>query len=229
MVALDRGLVDALRRLDACAVSNAVESFDVRLRNEGFADGRIRALFDDLPPAVGHAVTARIRTSTPPPVGHRYIDRTDWWNYILTLPAPRIVVVEDIDPRPGFGAFIGEVHASILIALGAAGYVTNGAVRDLPAVRRAGLPLFAGSTSVSHAFVHIVDFGTPVEIAGLPVAPGDVLFADRHGVLTIPDEVVARVPDAVTAMRRRERTVLEMCSSPNFSVDNLRSLVHTLD
>ena len=133
------GLLDALQQLDTCSVANAIETFDVRLRNEGFTDGSVRCLFGDLPAVAGYAVTARIRTSTPPPVGHVYYDRTDWWNYIATVPAPRFVVVQDIDDRPGLGAFLGEVHANILRALGCAAYLTNGAVRDLPAVASDGV------------------------------------------------------------------------------------------
>src|SRR5689334_15675528 len=129
MSPLTSELVDAFRQLDVCAVSNAIETFDVRLRNEGFMDGSIRAMFPELPPVIGHAVTARIRCSTPPPVGHHYHDRTDWWNYILTLPPPRIVVVEDVDEsQPGLGAFNGHVHSKILQALGCVGYLTNGSV-----------------------------------------------------------------------------------------------------
>src|SRR5882724_1236707 len=117
MHALDAALAAALRRLDGCTIANAIERFDVRLRNEGFTDGRIRCLFERLAPVLGHAVTARIRSSTPPPVGHNYLDRTDWWTHINTVPAPRIVVVQDVDDTVGRGALVGEVHANILRAL----------------------------------------------------------------------------------------------------------------
>ena len=93
-------VLDALRRLDSCTVSNAIEAFEVRLRNSGFADARVRCILDDLPPMVGHAATARLRSAEPPITGH-YHDRTDWWNSILQLPAPRIVVLEDQDEPPG--------------------------------------------------------------------------------------------------------------------------------
>lgn len=228
MQALDRELVDTLRRLDSCAVSNAIETFDVRLRNEGFADGRVRAVFDDLPPVVGRAVTARIRSSTPPPVGHSYYDRTDWWTYVATVPPPRLVVVEDIDERPGLGAFVGEVHANILRALECVGYATNGSVRDLPAVHRTGFAMFAGSLAVSHAFVHVVDFGTPVQLGGLTVASGDIVFGDRHGLIAIPDAIVADVARVATAMLARERAVIDFCQSGRFSLDGLRGLVKGL-
>ena len=60
MIQLTPELVDVFRRLDTCSVSNAIETFDCRLRNEGFADATVRCLFEDQPPVVGHAVTARI-------------------------------------------------------------------------------------------------------------------------------------------------------------------------
>ena len=135
---LSPALAEALCQLDSCVISNAIETFDVRLRNEGFTGAAIRCVFPERPPVVGHAVTATIRCSTPPAVGHVYTDRTDWWTDILRTPAPRIVVVQDVDHHPGLGAFVGEVHANILRALGCVAYVTNGAVRDLPAVQALG-------------------------------------------------------------------------------------------
>jgi 4-hydroxy-4-methyl-2-oxoglutarate aldolase len=219
------GLLDALRQLDTCSVANAIETFDVRLRNEGFTDGSVHCLFADLPAVAGYAVTARIRTSTPPPVGHVYYDRTDWWNYIATVPAPRFVVVQDIDDRPGLGAFLGEVHANILRALECAAYLTNGAVRDLPAVREAGLQVIAGSTIASHGFTHMLDFGGPVTVAGLPVASGALLLADRHGVISIPEAIAAGVPSVVADMRARERRIIELCRAPDFSLERLRSVI----
>jgi 4-hydroxy-4-methyl-2-oxoglutarate aldolase len=219
------GLIDALQALDTCSVANAIETFEVRLRNEGFTDGTVRCLFPELPPVAGHAVTARIRTSTPPPVGHTYYDRTDWWTYVATIPAPRFIVVQDIDGRPGAGAFLGEIHANILRALDCVAYLTNGAVRDLPAVRALKLQLIAGSTVPSHGFTHMVDFGNPVEVGGLPVEPGMILLADCHGVISIPEAIADRLPSVVADMRARERAVVELCRSPAFSLERLRSAV----
>ncbi len=222
-------LVEAFRRLDTCSVSNAIETFDCRLRNEGFTDPTVRCLFEELPPIVGHAVTARIHCSTPPPVGHSYYDRTDWWTYILSVPPPRVIVVEDADPRPGTGAFIGEVHAYILKALGCTAYVTNGSVRDLPAVWAAGFQMFAPYVSVSHAYVHIVEFGQPVTVGELKVAPGDILHGDRHGIVAVPNAIVEQVPAIAARMRAAEREVIALCRSSEFSLDKLRTTVRHLE
>jgi regulator of RNase E activity RraA len=225
---LTPSLIEALRQLDACSISNAIESFESRLRNEGFADDRVRAVFNDLPPVVGHAVTAHVRGSSPPPVGHIYHDRTDWWTYILTVPPPRIVVVEDVDERPGLGAFVGHVHAQILHALGSVAYVTNGSVRDLHAVQRLGFQLFAGGVSVSHAFTHLLDFGSPVTVGGLLVGSGDIVYGDVHGVLSIPPELAADIPATVARMNAHEQRIVSLCQSPDFTLAKLQLLVREL-
>jgi 4-hydroxy-4-methyl-2-oxoglutarate aldolase len=229
MSRLTPALIDDYRRLSGAAVSNAIETFDLRLRNEGFADPTLRCLYRELPPVAGHAVTARIRCTAPPPVGHSYHDRTDWWNYIVSVPAPRIVVVEDVDDRPGFGAFVGEVHTSILRALGAVAYATNGSVRDVDAVRRFGFHLFTSGVAVSHGFAHIIDFGGPVQIAGLTVSSGDYLFGDGDGLLTLPPSIVDRIPAVARQLRTKEEKVIEFCGSPGFSVQGLRELVKDLE
>ncbi len=218
--------LQALQKLDTCTVANAIETFDVRLRNEGYADSSVRCLTGCETPATGYAVTARIRCSSPPMTGGTYIDRTDWWDHILTIPGPRIAVIEDVDESPGVGAFIGEVHACILQALGCVAAVTNGSVRDLPAIQAAGFRLFAGHASVSHAYVHVVEFGRPVKIGGLEVRPGDLLHADSHGVLSVPRAIAADIPRAAAEIIERERRVLDLCKAGDVTVEKLRDAVH---
>lgn len=217
--------LDALRRLDTCTVANAIETFNVRLRDAGFADSSVRSIFPKLPPLVGYAATVRIRYSGPPVKGSVAVERTDWWNTLLAVPAPRVVVIQNVSERPGFGSFIGEVHAHVLKALGCDGVVTNGSVHDLPGIEAAGFQLFAGSVAVSHAYVHIVDFGKPVEVGGLKVSPGDLLHADQHGVLSVPKEIAAEIPAVAGQLLDRERQVIEFCRSPEFSVEKLRDAV----
>jgi 4-hydroxy-4-methyl-2-oxoglutarate aldolase len=216
--------LESLRQLDTCMVANAIETFNVRLRNAGFADSSIHCVFEDAPPMVGYAATARLRTGEPPIAG-RLQDRTDWWTSIMQMPEPRIVVLEDMDAPPGVGAFVGDVHGAILAALGCVGFVTNGAVRELPGLRKLGLALFSGSVAVSHAYAHIFDFGAKVTISGLEVHPGDLLHGDRHGLLTVPREIVSEIPSVAARLQRTEREIIEFCRSPEFTVDQLRRMI----
>ena len=215
----------ALQSLDTCTVANAIETFETRLRNEGYADASIRSLTPCDPPVVGYAVTARIRCSSPPMSGGAYCDRTDWWSHILTIPGPRIVVIEDMDEKPGIGAFFGEVHACILQALGCLAAVTNGSVRDLPAITASGFRMFANHVSVSHAYAHVVEFGVPVTVGGLEVNPGDLLHADCHGVLSVPHEIADAIPARAAEQIERERRVLDLCREGDVTIERLRDAV----
>jgi regulator of RNase E activity RraA len=215
----------ALARYDTCTVANAIETFGVRLRNEGFSGRGIRSFTPQLPAVVGFAETIRVRSSSPPWQRKAYFDRTDWWTALQVVPSPRILVLQDIDPEVGLGAFVGGVHAHILRALGCVAAVTNGAVRDIPELLAAGLPVFAGNLSPSHAYVHVVDYGQPVEVAGLRIAPGDLLHADQHGIVSIPLEVATRIPAVADRIVRREERIFEFCRGKTFSVEGLRSLL----
>lgn len=217
--------LDALRQFDTCMVANAIEKFNVRLRNTGFTDGKIRCMFPEFPPMVGYAVTGRLRSGDPPIAGAYFRDRGDLWSRILESPGPRILVLEDIDDKPGRGAFVGDMHAAILTALGCVGYVTNGAARELPSVRNMGMQLFAGNTAVSHAYAHIFDLGAAVTIDGMEVHTGTLLHGDQHGIVTVPTEIAAEVPNVASRLQRSEQQVIEFCRSKNFSIAKLSDLM----
>ncbi len=223
--ALDFEQLEALRRLDACTLANAIETFHERLRNEGFMDSSVRCLFPRLQPMLGYAATVKIRGSAPPTTDGAYPERTNWWDYILSLPAPRVVVVQDICTRPGLGSLVGAVHMNILRALHCSGVVTNGAVRDIPAAEAAGFHFFAGNVSVSHAYIHIIEIGQTVEVGGLKIQSGDLLHGDVHGVQSIPLDLAARIPAAAAKIIAHEQAIIALCRSPEFSLEKLRSAV----
>ena len=219
----------ALRLLDSCVVANAIETFHERLRNEGFANGSVHCHFPQLDPMVGYAATLKIRGSAPPTTGGLYSDRTDWWDYILSLPFPRVLVVQDVATRVGLGSFLGEVHMNIIKALGCVGAVTNGSVRDLQRAQSLGIQLFSGGISVSHAYVHIVEFGTSVEIAGLKINSGDLLHGDLHGFQTIPKNHAAEIPSIASRIKETEEPIIELCQAAEFSLEKLRAAVAKKD
>ena len=220
--------LEQFRHLTTCIVASAIETFQARLPNTGFADSRIRCVFEGQPAMIAYAATARMRSSNPRMEANKsydYYDRTDWWNNIASIPAPRVVVIEDMDDLPGVGAFVGEVHANILLALGCVGLVTNGAVRDLPEIRQTEFQMYAGNVAVSHAYAHVFDFGANVEVAGLTVRPGDLIHADCHGVQTVPLEIADRVPAAAAEIRHRREQLIGWRRVDDFSLDQLRQMI----
>lgn len=228
MKTISSAAFESLRRLATCTASNAIERFNVRLRNEGFVSGPVKCRFPQLPHMLGYAATARVRTSSAPIHGCCYYDRMDWWNYVASLPRPTVLVIQDADHAPGFGALVGEVHATIAQSLASAGCVTDGAVRDLDAVEAIRFPLFARWASVSHAYAHIVDFGNPVEIGGLPFHSGDLVHGDRNGVHIVPLEIAEEVPGMARRIEEQERELIQYCRTKGFSLEGLAERMTTL-
>ncbi len=216
-------MIDALRKISSPSVANAIETFNVRPRHQGFMSSQVRTLFPDLGPLVGYAVPALIRAEPQPREGHRS-STFAWWDYVLSIPAPRVIVVHDLDDPRGQGAQWGEVQANIHKALGCVGVVTDGSVRDLDEVRALGFQFAAAHISVSHAYVHMVDFGLPVKVGGLWVNPGELIHADQHGVVTIPADLASRIPEAVAKVEADERKIISLCQSPEFSAERLQAL-----
>jgi 4-hydroxy-4-methyl-2-oxoglutarate aldolase len=226
--ALTAEQLDLLKSFDTCAISDAIETFGVRLKNEGFATAGFRCFFKALPPMVGYAATCQIRSATPPMVGGRFIERTDWWEHIRSVPEPRVVVIEDIDEEPGVGAFLGRVHVHLLKALACVGAVTNGAVRELPAIATSGFQVFAGRLAISRAYVHIVEFGGTVEVGGLRIQPGDLIHGDRHGILLVPKGLALQIPAVAAKILERKQRVIDLCKKPGVSLSELRGAVKDL-
>jgi 4-hydroxy-4-methyl-2-oxoglutarate aldolase len=211
----------ALQRYDAPTLANGIETFDVRPWTEGFMSPQIRCIFPEMGVMAGYAVTGKIRASKK---GAGSYSRHGWWDAILQVPAPRVIVLEDVDDPP-VGAFWGEVQTNIHKALGCIGTVTNGGVRDLNEVRAAGFQYFAASIMVSHAYVHLLDFGKRVTVGGVRVKTGDLVNGDQHGVQIIPLEIARELPAACEKIIARERTIIDFCRSPEFSLEGLKRLI----
>jgi 4-hydroxy-4-methyl-2-oxoglutarate aldolase len=223
----DPALLKLLRTYNTPTVANAIEVFDVRPRNEGFMRPEIRCIFPNMGVMVGYAVTVKIQALTPGAKGAT-IYPSEHWKDIMKVPAPRVVVVEDLDEPSGVGSLWGEVNANMHKAMGCVGVVTNGSVRDLDEVEPLGFHFFAQHVSVSHSYVHIVEVGTPVRIGGLTVRPGDLLHGDKHGVTNIPLDLAARIPEGVQSVETMERQIINYSKSPEFTVDGLIDLFSRL-
>ena len=219
---LSKHELEALRNITTPTIANAIEVFNIQPRNVGFMTPDIRCILPELGTMVGYAVTCTIRADQPPGRG-REVSRPDWWDYIVSIPEPRVVVVQDADRQP-IGSMWGEVNGSIHKALGCIGTVTDGGVRDLDEVRAMGFHCFASCVLVSHAYVHLIDFGTPVKVGGMVVKPGDIIHGDQHGVAGIPMSIAAQIPEAVAKVEARERPLIETCQSPNFTIEKLKQV-----
>ena len=221
MEPLSEAELNSLRAWSTPTISNAIETFNVRPRNQGFMSG-IKCIFPDLAPMVGYACTATMIADLPPTEEARNV-RHAHWNNILSTPGPRVAVIHDLDQPQCIGSMWGEVNANRHKALGCIGVVTDGGVRDLDEVHALGFHFFAADVIPSHAYSHMVDVGKPVKVCGLVVNNGDLIYADKHGVVIIPHEIARELPEACKKFEDRERRIIDFCKSPNFDVETMKA------
>ncbi len=214
----------ALCQFDTPTICNALELIVPERRGHGFTTQHLFPLAPDLAPIAGFARTATIRAafSGADTADEMIAKRTGYYEYIAAEPRPTIVVIQDLDPTPGIGAFWGEVQTNIHKGLGCLGCVTNGSYRDITDSAK-GFQLLGAKVGPSHAHVHLVDYGSQVNVHGLRVADGDVIHADRHGAVMVPRAAVKQIPATVALLQRREAVILEAAKSPDFDIEKLKS------
>ena len=216
-----------LAQYDTPTISNTIELFEVRPRNEGYMDGRIRACFPEMPPAVGYAATATMRCALPRREGDVYGSLDEQVARFAELPGPPIVVFQDLDD-PAVAATFGEIMCTTYQSFGAVGLITSGAARDLDQVRRLGFPAFSNGAICSHGYSHIVDLHRTVRVGGLTVQPGDLIHADCNGVTTIPIEIAAGVAQAAAEFCAAESIVLDYLKTGPPQVKAFRDARHAM-
>src|SRR5215813_4482044 len=228
---IDAALIEKLKSYDTPTICNALEIVDPARRLTGFTTRPLICPFPNLPPIVGYAKTATIRTTHAHELDGKAqrAQRIAYYEYIAGKPAPSIVVIQDLDGHEiGFGAFWGEVMSAVHKGLGLLGVVTDGCIRDIEQWAP-GFQALAGSVMPSHAHVHLHDFGKEVRVAGMLVRSGQLVHADRHGAVTIPAALAAKVPAACDLLSRKEAVILEMARAPGFNVARLREALAKQD
>lgn len=214
-----------LRQYDTPTICNALDlAMPEKSRLTGFTRTQFVALDPSLPPIVGYARTAMIRSTSPFCPAEKRAKALEYYEYTSKGAGPTIVVVQDIDANPGLGAHWGEVHTALHQKLGSVGAITNGSFRDIDDSAK-GFQVLGGSVNPSHAYVHVVDYGSEVEIFGMNVKHGDLLHADQHGAVVIPAEAVDKLPAAINMIAAREKVILDAINDPDFDIEMLKQAV----
>jgi regulator of RNase E activity RraA len=211
--------LDVLAQWDTPTICNGLELIVPERRAIGFTVEPMVCIDHKAKPIVGLARTGMIRATEPP--RSKVTDRADYYDYVARKDLPTIAVLQDIDHPHGYGAYWGEVQSTIHKALGVLGCVTNGSFRDLD-MWAPGFQMIGGRVGPSHAHVHMVNFGEPVNIFGMQVAHDDVIHADFHGAVVVPADAVKKLPAAIDLISRREKVILDVCNDPGFTPAKLR-------
>lgn len=191
--------VQRLRRLDACALSDALDKLALPGAVTGLAQrsgaGRI----------AGRAVTMKVGPGTPPPGAARHLG----CNAIEQSGADDVIVVEQ---RSGIeaGCWGGLLTLGAKVR-GVAGVVADGPLRDVDEAIAYDFPVFSRSLSSRTARGRVVELGVQVPltigaVAGgeTTVRPGDYVLADRSAVIFVAAADIERVLDAAEAIAAKE-------------------------
>jgi regulator of RNase E activity RraA len=211
--------LEVLKRWDTPTICNGLELVAPERRAIGFTVESMVAVDRKLPPIVGLARTGLIRAKERPrgPIP----SREDWYDYVAADDFPTVAVLQDIDDRPGYGAFWGEVQSTVHLALGVRGCVTNGSFRDVDMIAP-GFQIIGGRIGPSHAHVHLVQMRCDVNVFGMLARDEDIIHADFHGAVIIPADAVKRLPDAIELVARREKAILDIARAPGFTSAKMR-------
>jgi len=216
----------ALRALDTPTICNAIETFKVRGRVEGFCGMDVRCLSPELGVMVGYAVTLTVDSTTPDAPSD---DRVwyAWMRAMADSPQPVVLVLQDVGPQPRKSAHFGEVMGTLARRLGTVGVVTNGGLRDIEEVRRLGLHYFGPGVVPSHGQPRLLAVNVPVVIDGVPIQPGDLIHGNVNGVTQVPLAIASQVAEAALQIRRAEARLIDYVNGPDFSIDGFYQLRFT--
>jgi regulator of RNase E activity RraA len=216
--------MDFLKSIDTPTVCNLIEIVAPQRRGAFYTVKHLHCPFPDLPPMVGFAKTVTIKAKDAIPLDASYAQRRlDYLDYVAAEPRPSIMLIEDLDgEHVGYGAFWGEVQSNVHKGLGCLGTVTNGSIRDIPQIPD-NFQMLAGSIGPSHAYVHVVELGCPVSIHGMAAESGDLIHADRHGAVVVPQEKILEMKAALDGLVKREARIIEAARTPGVTADKIKA------
>lgn len=203
VAAPDAGLLDRLRNLDACAVSDALDTLGLPGAATGLAaQGRLER------PTVGRVRTVKAGPKAASGAAQHIATP-------LVAQAERgDVVVIDNKGRTDVSCW-GGLLAEAAVQRGVAGVIVDGACRDIQESEAAGLPLFARAAVTVSARGRIVQesMDQPIQVGTVSVRSGDLVVADWNGVVFIPAEHADRVVGLAERIQSRELAMADAVRS----------------
>jgi 4-hydroxy-4-methyl-2-oxoglutarate aldolase len=191
-------VITRLSRLDACAVSDALD----KLGLVGSVSGIHRFSTDRR--ISGRVVTVRLEKDDGRPAASRHLGTTA----IETAQAGDVIVLEQ---RTGIDAACWGGNLSLGAQLrGVSGVIIEGPGRDMDEARQFDFPVFAREHTARTARGRIVETGTnvPITVGDVAVSPGDYVVADGSAVVFVPAAEVERVLSAAEAIAAREQAMV---------------------
>ncbi|MCY4081673.1 MAG: ribonuclease activity regulator RraA [Caldilineaceae bacterium] len=183
---------DAKRKLRSVSTATLTS----QLQNHGFRNTFLAGLYPLRPDLrmVGYAFTLRYIPAREDLADERYDNTRNVQRLAVEAVGPEDVLVIDARGEVNAASF-GHILGTRITQRGAAGFVTDGALRDTPFFRSLELPTYIRAAHATTSFVahHPVEMQVPIGCAGVAVTPGDVVVGDAEGVVIVPAHLAEEV------------------------------------
>jgi 4-hydroxy-4-methyl-2-oxoglutarate aldolase len=228
-------IMEKLRSFDTATICNVVATYpesDICLklydswRGEYYTDASIRCIYPEYGPVCGYAATAWYsdetfeNTKLDPWLLYEHLDGT---NRPIILAARQTY-------SPGLqnlSGLFGGMMSTEFKAFGIVGVLTDGPMRDYVEIKETNIQYLATGLTSGHGPVQLRGAGIPLKIAGMSVAPGDVIHMDQCGACKFPADKLPKVLEYATELIRRETEQKKLFQDREFSLAKWKTRVNS--
>jgi len=168
-----------------------------------YTDQSVHCVFPEMGRRIGYAFTLVV--SVPDPK-YPSLSVKDLMEALYKVKNPTIVVCEQVYPPEILNRarlFGGQITA-LFKACGVVGVVTNGPSGDIDEIRSLGIQYIMSGVTPGHGDFSRRAMNVPVSVAGMDVAPGDMIHIDEHGACKFPADKLADVCRNIDALSKEE-------------------------
>ena len=205
-------MLHELRKFDTPSITNVVATYPASPLCLGlynpwsenwYTDQSVRCMYPELGRRVGYAVTCVYGLPDP---DFTRLSFSDVLDALEAAPGPTILVNQQKFPPEIAGkvGLAGGNMVSAMRAIGCLGMLSNGPSRDLDEVREMDFQYMLSGVTPGHGNMAVHAVNVPVSVAGMDVAPGELIHMDENGACKFPADQLEAVLDNVRALQKEE-------------------------
>ena len=162
-----------------------------------YTDDSLRCMYPEIGAVAGHVVTCVFGMPDP---AYTRLTFMDVLEAMEKTPGPTILAIQqkyppEIQPKAGL---VGGIMATMMTGLSCRGVVSNGPSRDVDEIRPMGMQYLLSGITPGHGDMVVHSVNVPVQIAGMDVAPGEIIHMDENGACKFPAD---RLEDVLTNVK----------------------------
>ena len=218
----EQEMLDELKNFDTPSITNVVATYPgdplcLGLYNpwseNWYTDQSLRCMYPELGPTVGYAVTCTFGLPDPNYSGVSFMDVLD---ALDASPKPTILVFQQKFPPEIAGkvGLAGGNMTTAMQAIGCVGAISNGPSRDIDEIRPMKFQYLLSGVTAGHGAQAIHAVNVPVSVAGMDVAPGEIIHMDENGAVKFPADKLSAVLENVRALQSTRPSAWPRCAKP---------------